>query len=117
MNRITNNNDTHIKGVITASGVIDSTVTGSGKTFENSDNGKIFHVSNDNDLTIPAWNTLDKGWTVGVVNMTGGVLTIKCSAADIVNGEQEIYNTIEYTGFYIYKSEVTDQFVAIGTLY
>lgn len=117
MNKIVNHNDTHIKGVITVSGVIDSTITGSGKTFGNSDNGKIFHVSGDNDLTVPLWTTLDKGWTVGIVNMDGGILTIKSSGSDTINAEAEVYNTIEYTGFYVYKSEVTNEFIAIGTLY
>lgn len=117
MSQIINNNDTHVKGILTSTGVIESVTVGSGKIFTNSDNGKIFHISGDNILTIPQWNTVDEGWTIGIVNMSGDTITINSSASDTINEETSIANSVMYSGLYVYKSNVSTKFVSIGTLY
>lgn len=115
MSQIINNNDTHVKGLLTVTGVIETVATA--KIFTNSDNGKIFHVSGDTTLTVPQWTTLEEGWTVGIVNMSGDTLTIASSASDTINDETSITNTMIYSGLYVYKSNVSGKFVSIGTLY
>lgn len=117
MSQIINNNDTHVKGVLTVTGIIESIAAGVGKTFTNSDNGKIFHITGENSLTVPQSSTLDEGWTIGIVNMSGDTITIASSASDTINEETTITNTMIYSGLYVYKSNVSGKFVSIGTLY
>jgi hypothetical protein len=110
-------NDLNVSGKITVAGIIDSTITGSGKTFANADNSKIFHVSGNNTLTLPAWNTLDTGWTIGIVNVSGDDITVNTSGSNLLNGVSSVINATIYTGFYVYKSDATNEFIAIGTVY
>ena len=81
------------------------------------DNGKIFHVSGDRVLTLPAWTGLTPGWTIGIVNTSGDTVTVNPSGTDQINDETTVVNTIIYTAFYIYRSKDTGKFIAIGTLY
>jgi hypothetical protein len=118
MGLITNNSDTHVNGVLTTTGFIDSTsITGSNRVFVDSDNGKIFHTTGDNLLTLPSYTSTIDGWVIGIVNTTGDTLTINCSAGNTVNDETSVENTVAYSGLYIYKSNSNNKFVAIGTLY
>jgi hypothetical protein len=110
-------NDLNVTGKITVAGIIDSTVTGSGKTFANADNGKIFHISGNNTVVLPARSGLDDGWTIGIVNVSGDTITVNTTGSDLVNGVGSVINSSIYTGFYVYKSNVTDQFIALGTVY
>jgi hypothetical protein len=86
-------------------------------SLSDADNGKIFHVSGDRTLTLPAWTGLTPGWTVGIVNINGDTVTVNPSGADQINDETTVVNTIIYTAFYIYRSNTTGKFIAIGTLY
>lgn len=110
-------NDLNIAGKLTIAGIIDSTINGSGKTFTNADNGKIFHISGNNTVVLPAWSTLDAGWTIGIVNVSGDTITVNTSGSDFVNGVSSVINADIYAGFYVYKSDTPDQFIAIGTVY
>ena len=97
---------------------IDTSIAGAGKTFANNDNGKIFHVTGANTLVLPAWSSVDVGWSIGVVNVGGSLLTVNRSATDTINNALASFtNSISYSAFYIYKSPTTDSFVAIGVLY
>ena len=117
-NTLTVNDNLTVNGIfLTSDDAIDSSITGSGKTFVNADNGKIFHVTGENTLTIPLWSTLDAGWTIGVVNLSGDTITVNVSGSDILNDDTSVINTSIFTGFYVYKSTDTDTFIAIGTLY
>ena len=87
------------------------------QSLEAGDNGKIFHVSGDTTLTLPAWAELTPGWTVGIVNISGDTVTVNPSSTNQINEETTVVNTIIYTAFYIYRSNTSGRFIAIGTLY
>ena len=89
------------------------------KTLVDGDNGRIFHVSGDRVLTLPAWTELTPGWTVGIVNTNGDTVTVNpaTDSGNTINDETSVVNTIIYTAFYIYRSNVSGKFIAIGTLY
>lgn len=107
-----------ITDAVAANTTIDTTITGAGKTFANADNAKIFHVSGVNTLTLPAWNAINDGWSIGIVNVGGGTLTINSSSTDTINDTLTTFtNSISYSAVYIYRSPVAGSFVAIGVLY
>jgi hypothetical protein len=112
--------NTTITGDLTVSGTIittiDSSITGSDKTFTNTDSGKIFHVAGSPILTLPAYTTVDDGWCIGILNK-GVIVTINCQTGDNINDRSQIFNTIKYTSVYIYKSSVSNEFIALGILY
>ena len=107
-----------ITDAVPKNAVIDTSVAGAGKTFANEDNGKIFHITGVNTLTLPAWTAVDAGWSIGVVNVGGLSLTVNRSATDTINNALTSFtNTVSYSAFYIYKSPTPSSFVAIGVLY
>lgn len=116
-------NDLSVTGDLTVSGTIfttfDSSITGSGKTFSDTDSGKIFHVSGTNTLTLPAYASTNAGWTVGIVNVGGLPLTfnVASGSGNTVNDVTTFSNTVKWSSVYIYKSDITDKFIAIGILY
>lgn len=96
---------------------IDTSITGSGKTFADADNGKIFHATGTNTLVLPAWSSITAGWSIGIVNVGGSSLTVNRSNSDTINNALTTFtNTISYSAVYIYKSSTTNSFVAIGML-
>jgi len=120
---LTINNNTTITGDLTVDGniitSIDSTITGGGKTFNNADSGKIFHVSGTNTLVLPVYASADNAWSIGIVNVGGNTLTINIagSSGNTINDAVTISNTVKYSSIYIYKSDISGKFIAIGTLY
>lgn len=98
---------------------LDSTITGSGKTFSNSDSGKIFHVTGTNTLTLPTYTSTNSGWTVGIVNVGGSTLTfnIASGSGNTINDVTTFSNTVKWSSLYIYKSDISGKFIAIGILY
>lgn len=95
----------------------DTSITGSGKTFADADNGKIFHVTGTNTLVLPAWLSVTSGWSIGIVNTGGATLTINRSSTNTINGTlTTLTNTVAYSAVYIYKSPAAGSFVAIGML-
>lgn len=106
-------------GTIVLDTAIDTTVTGSGKTFTSADSGKIFHVSGTNTLTLPAWTSVSFAWCIGIVNTGGNTLTfnIESGSGNTINDATTITNTVKFSSIYIYRSPTTDQFIALGTLY
>jgi hypothetical protein len=120
---LTINNNTTITGDLTVDGniitSIDSTITGSGKTFTNADSGKIFHVSGTNTLVLPVYTTADTAWSIGIVNVGGNTLTVNIAEGSVntINDAVTISNTVKYSSIYIYRSTTTGKFIALGTLY
>ena len=120
---LTINNNTTISGDLTVDGniitSIDSTITGSGKTFTNADSGKIFHVSGTNTLVLPVYTTADTAWSIGIVNVGGNTLTVNIAGGSVntINDAVTISNTVKYSSIYIYRSTTTGKFIALGTLY
>jgi phage-related tail fiber protein len=94
---------------------IDTSVTTGTKTFTNSDNGKIFHISGSGTCTIPTWSTLDTFWNVKLVNVGGDALTITRSSTNTINGQTSITNNTQWSSVFIYKSTVSGQFIALFT--
>ena len=68
-------------------------------------------------MILPAWSSLSTGWTIGIVNVSGNTITVNSSGLDLVNGVGSVINTNIYTGFYVYKSDVDGEFIAVGTVY
>ena len=116
-------NDLTVTGDLTVSGTIfttfDSTITGSGKTFNNNDSGKTFHVSGTNTLILPTYASAKTGWTVGIVNVGGSTLTFNVTdgSGNTVNDVTTFNNTVKWSSLYIYKSDISNKFIAIGILY
>ena len=102
-----------ITDAVSKNTVIDTSITGQSKTFTNSDNAKVFHVTGVNTLTLPVWLDVDPGWSVGVVNMGGSALTFARSSTDTVNGLTAFANSVLYSAVYIYRSPTAGSFVAI----
>jgi hypothetical protein len=97
----------------------DSSINGSGKTFTNDDDGKIFHVTGANTLTLPTYTSANSGWSVGIVNVGGGTLTfnIASGSGNTINDDITISNTVKWSSVYVYKSDISGKFIAIGVLY
>jgi hypothetical protein len=97
----------------------DSSITGSGKTFTNADDGKIFHITGANTLTLPSYASASSGWIIGIVNVGGLALTLNIAdgSGNTINDGTTISNTVKWSSFYVYKSDVSDKFIAIGVLY
>lgn len=116
-------NDLTVTGDLTVSGTIfttfDSTITGSGKTFNSNDSGKTFHVSGTNTLILPTYASAKTGWTVGIVNVGGSTLTFNVTdgSGNTVNDVTTFNNTVKWSSLYIYKSDISNKFIAIGILY
>lgn len=107
-----------ITDAISLNTTIDTSIIGSGKTFANADNTKIFHITGTNVLTLPAWASVDAGWSIGIVNTGGSPLTVNRSSTDTINNALTTFtNSVSYSAVYIYKSPTTGSFVAIGVLY
>jgi hypothetical protein len=96
----------------------DSSITGSGKTFTNADDGKIFHVTGANTLTLPTYASANSGWSVGIVNVGGAILTVNIASGsgNTVNDNITFNNTVKWSSVYIYKSDIANKFIAIGVL-
>ena len=98
----------------------DSTITGSGKTFSNTDNGKIFHITGTNTCVLPQYSAIDDGWSIGIVNVGGNTLTFNVAggSSNTINDNLLTFtNTVKYSALYIYKSDIANKFFAIGILY
>lgn len=98
---------------------IDSTISGSGKTFSDSDSGKIFHITGTNTLVLPTYASVSDGWTVGIVNVGGSTLTFNIAggSGNTINDGTTFSNTVKWSSLYIYKSDISGKFIAIGILY
>lgn len=96
----------------------DSSITGSGKTFTNADDGKIFHITGANTLTLPTYASANSRWSIGFVNVDGATLTLKITdgSGNTINDEDTIINTVKWSSVYVYKSDITNKFIAIGVL-
>jgi hypothetical protein len=122
-NNTTITGDLTVKSDLTVDGniitSIDSTITGSGKTFSNADSSKTFHVSGTNTLVLPTYASADTAWSIGIVNVGGNTLTINIAtgSGNTINDAVTISNTVKYSSIYIYKSDISGKFIAIGTLY
>jgi hypothetical protein len=120
---LTINNNTTISGDLIVSGniitTIDSTITGIGKTFTNTDSGKIFHVSGTNTLVLPTYASAKTGWSIGIVNVGGNTLTVNIAggSGNTINDVTTFNNTVKYSSVNIYKSDISGKFIAIGVLY
>jgi|LakMenE01Jun11ns_1017448.scaffolds.fasta_scaffold9928276_3 hypothetical protein len=120
---LTINNNTTITGDLTVSGTIittfDSTITGSGKTFTNTDSGKTFQVSGTNTLVLPTYASAKTGWSIGIVNVGGNTLTVNIAggSGNTINDVTTFNNTVKYSSVNIYKSDISGKFIAIGVLY
>ena len=120
---LTINNNATITGDLTVSGTIfttfDSTITGSGKTFDNNDSGKTFHVSGTNTLTLPTYTSAKTGWSIAIINVGGSTLTINIAdgSGNTINDVTTFSNTVKYSSVHIYKSDISGKFIAIGVLY
>jgi hypothetical protein len=95
-------------------------ITAPTKTFVNSDSAKIFHVSGTAPctLTLPSYSSASNGWTVGVVNVGGQQLIFTTGhSTNTINDVTTFSNTVKWSSLYIYKSNITNKFIAVGTLY
>ena len=129
MGQTTLNNDLIVSGALsglsisttgnfTAGGIIVSTGTATTLTLVNADNGKVYHSGEVGiALTLPEWSTLATGWTIGIANIGGNTITLNKSGTSTINGVNSVINNSIYTGFYVYKSDTTNQFIAMGTVY
>lgn len=96
----------------------DSSINGSGKTFTNADDSKIFHVTGANTLTLPTYASANAGWSVGLVNVGGATLTVNIASGsgNTINDGTTFNNTVKWSSVYIYKSDIANKFIAIGVL-
>ena len=97
----------------------DSSINGSGKTFTNADDGKIFHATGANTLTLPTYSVTNSGWSFGLVNVGGLPITFNVAAGsgNTINDDTAFNNTVKWSSVYVYKSDIADKFIAIGVLY
>jgi hypothetical protein len=98
---------------------IDLTITSSGRSFANADDGKIFHINGTDQINVslPNYSAVDDGWNIGIINTGGFVITINRVGIDNINGKSFVFNSTRYTAVYIYKSATANQFIALGVLY
>ena len=98
---------------------IDLTITSSGRSFANADDGKIFHINGTAQINVslPDYSAVDDGWNIGIVNTGGSVITINRVGIDNINGKSSVFNATRYTAVYIYKSATANEFIALGVLY
>jgi hypothetical protein len=98
---------------------IDLTITNSGRSFANADDGKIFHINGTDQINVslPNYSAVDDGWNIGIINTGGFVITINRVGIDNINGKSFVFNSTRYTAVYIYKSATANEFIALGVLY
>jgi hypothetical protein len=89
------------------------TVTTNPYTFNNNDKSKIFHFNTTTTPVITALlpRSLSNGFNTGIINTGTGVVYISSAQAPFINAPG-VFNSIQHTGMYIYKTG--NQFFGVG---